>query len=86
VYVSFSLRKRIGVRNWRRLHWLTYAVFATATTHGIFAGTDSAAPWMRDIYLGAIGAVILATAWRGLARPAAAAPRKREPRTSEPPA
>ena len=39
VYVSFSLRRRIGTRAWRRLHWLTYAVFALATVHGLAAGS-----------------------------------------------
>lgn len=82
VYASFSLRKRIGTRIWRRLHWLTYAVFAAATTHGVFAGTDSGTPWMRNLYLGSLGAVVFATAWRALAPPARAAPRTREPRTS----
>jgi DMSO/TMAO reductase YedYZ heme-binding membrane subunit len=43
VYVSFSLRKRIGTQNWRRLHWATYLIFALATAHGLLAGTDSAA-------------------------------------------
>ena len=28
VYVSFALRRWIGARNWRRLHWATYAIFA----------------------------------------------------------
>ena len=41
VYASFSLRKRIGARNWRRLHWATYLIFALATVHGLTAGTDS---------------------------------------------
>ena len=67
VYVSFALRKRIGTRNWRRLHWATYAIFAGATVHGIAAGTDSSQPWARAIYLGALGAVAFATAWRTLA-------------------
>ena len=40
IYVSFSLRRRIGVRNWRRLHYLTFAVFGAATVHGLAAGTD----------------------------------------------
>ena len=35
VYLSFSLRRHIRVRNWRRLHWATYAVFVLATAHGI---------------------------------------------------
>jgi len=69
VYVSFSMRKRIGVRNWRRLHWLTYGIFLGATVHGLLAGSDSGAQWARTLYLAAIGSVALATAWRGLARP-----------------
>jgi branched-subunit amino acid transport protein len=67
IVVSFSLRRRIGIRNWRRLHWLTYAVFAAATVHGIAAGTDSARGWAIDLYLAAIASVVFATAWRALA-------------------
>jgi sulfoxide reductase heme-binding subunit YedZ len=68
IYASFSLRKRIGTRNWRRLHYATYLVFISATIHGFAAGTDSTQPWARDLYLGAIGAVAFATAWRALNR------------------
>jgi methionine sulfoxide reductase heme-binding subunit len=73
VYASFSLRRRIGQRNWRRLHWATYATFAAATVHGLMAGTDSSASWALGLYLGAVGAVVAATAWRALipARPPA---------------
>ncbi len=67
VTASFWLRKRIGVRTWRRLHWLTYGVFALATAHGVAAGTDTGRPWARDLYVGALGAVVLATVWRALA-------------------
>jgi methionine sulfoxide reductase heme-binding subunit len=74
IYVSFSLRKRIGVRNWRRLHWATYLVFLMGTLHGLTAGTDSTQPWARSLYLGAVGAVAFATAWRALTRPARPAP------------
>ena len=66
VYVSFALRRRIGQRNWRRLHWATYATFLAATAHGLLAGSDSAAPWALALYLGAVGAVVFATAWRAL--------------------
>lgn len=69
VVASFPLRRRIGARAWRRLHWGSYAVFVLATVHGLAAGTDSAQPWAFDLYLGAIGAVACATAWRALARP-----------------
>ncbi|MCZ7589902.1 MAG: ferric reductase-like transmembrane domain-containing protein [Gaiella sp.] len=69
VYVSFPLRKRIGARNWRRLHWLTYAVFALATAHGLAAGTDSGTTWALALYGAATGAVLGATAWRILVPP-----------------
>lgn len=69
VAVSFPLRRHIGQRTWRRLHWTTYVIFALATAHGLFAGSDSARPWARDIYLGALGALVFATAWRALYRP-----------------
>lgn len=69
VVLSFSLRRRIGVRNWRRLHWATYLVFLAATVHGVASGTDTAQSWAHGLYLGAVGAVVFATAWRALARP-----------------
>jgi sulfoxide reductase heme-binding subunit YedZ len=77
VYASFSLRRRIGTRNWRRLHWATYAIFAAATVHGIAAGTDTPQPWAFSLYLSAIGLVAAATAWRALMPPVAAASRVR---------
>lgn len=76
IVVSFSLRRRIGLRNWRRLHWLTYVAFAAATVHGLAAGTDSSRPWAIDLYLGAVGAVVFATAWRALARPTRVLPER----------
>jgi sulfoxide reductase heme-binding subunit YedZ len=66
VYLSFGLRKRIGVRNWRRLHYVTYAIFAAATLHGLAAGTDTSQRWAVWLYAGAVGAVVAATAWRAL--------------------
>lgn len=70
VVVSFSLRRLTGQRAWRLLHWSTYAIFGLATAHGLLAGSDSARPWAADVYLGAAGAVVFATAWRAFYRPA----------------
>ena len=77
VYASFSQRKRIGARNWRRLHWATYGIFATATMHGLATGSDSTRPWDFGVYLLAVGSVAAATSWRFLVKP------KRRPRRSE---
>jgi sulfoxide reductase heme-binding subunit YedZ len=76
IYVSFLLRRRIGARNWRRLHWSTYLVFLLATLHGFASGTDSTQPWAHDLYLGAAGAVAFATAWRALGRPTRTPPER----------
>jgi methionine sulfoxide reductase heme-binding subunit len=70
VYASFSVRKRLGTKNWRRLHWATYGIFAAATVHGIAAGTDATAPWVFGLYVGAVASVASATTWRALAAPA----------------
>jgi sulfoxide reductase heme-binding subunit YedZ len=66
VYSSFAVRRFIGGRAWRRLHWLTYAVFALATAHGLAAGTDSGGPWVLAVYGAATGAVLGAVGWRAL--------------------
>jgi sulfoxide reductase heme-binding subunit YedZ len=69
VYASFSLRRRIGNRAWRRLHWLAYLVFALATCHGLAAGSDSDRAWALALYGAATGAVAAAAAWRALLPP-----------------
>jgi methionine sulfoxide reductase heme-binding subunit len=74
VAVSFPLKKRIGGKNWRRLHWATYSIFVFSTAHGLAAGTDSGEGWAMRIYLGAVGAVAFATAWRAFARSIPATP------------
>jgi sulfoxide reductase heme-binding subunit YedZ len=70
VAASSGLRRRIGFRAWRRLHWLTYAVFGAASAHGIMAGPDSSRPAMVWFYVVAIAAVAGATSWRAMAAPA----------------
>lgn len=66
VYASYSMRRRIGFKNWRRLHWATYALFAGATVHGLLSGSDSGRLWAQAIYLGAITAIAAAATLRFL--------------------
>jgi predicted ferric reductase len=40
VTLSFSLRKRIGQKLWKLLHYTSYAAFGLITAHGLLAGTD----------------------------------------------
>jgi len=77
VYASFSQRKRIGAKNWRRLHWATYGIFAAATVHGLAAGADSPRLWALTLYAAAVGAVALASTWRVLVPPTPVRARRR---------
>ena len=72
VYGSFWLRSHLGQRGWRAVHFLSFPAFGLITLHGLFAGTDSAAPWLRAIYLTAILLVGMLTVVRLLGRTGAA--------------
>jgi len=72
--VSFPLRRRIGTRTWRAIHFISFAVFALALGHGFFSGTDSLDGWARGMYLFTGGSVLFLTIYRALVRQAA--PRK----------
>lgn len=70
---SFYVRARIGYGMWRVVHYASFAAFALALVHGLFAGTDSPTVWMRWSYwFAATGAsyliiyrlLRLATGWR----------------------
>jgi sulfoxide reductase heme-binding subunit YedZ len=79
VAVSNVLRKRIGHARWRRVHYLTFGVWIAATAHGIGAGTDASAGWLRILYLVSIGWVAIALTWRvgrGAVTPARAPARR----------
>jgi methionine sulfoxide reductase heme-binding subunit len=76
--VSFPLRRFIGTKSWRRLHWAAYLTFGLATVHGIAAGSDSPRSWALGAYLAAVGAVAAATAWRALVPPSPTRTRRAE--------
>jgi methionine sulfoxide reductase heme-binding subunit len=51
VLVSSWVRKRLGTVWWRRLHLLAVPMFTLTLLHGLFAGSDSARPWMFAMYV-----------------------------------
>jgi predicted ferric reductase len=55
---SFAVKRMIGQRTWRVLHWLTFPLYGMALLHGLGAGTDSRMPWAGALYL-ATGAVVV---------------------------
>jgi Ferric reductase like transmembrane component len=50
VWISTLMRRRIGFRWWKRLHFAAFAVYAAATLHGLATGTDTRTAWGTSIY------------------------------------
>jgi sulfoxide reductase heme-binding subunit YedZ len=49
--LSFYIRRRIGVKLWRRLHRATVLVWALGVVHTLGAGSDAATQWLRGFVL-----------------------------------
>ena len=47
--ITSLLRRRIGVRAWRTVHWTAYACWPIAMIHGLGMGTDSGQRWMLGL-------------------------------------
>jgi len=77
--ITNRYRKRMSYRFWRRAHYLNFAIWGLALSHGIAVGTDRAAPWALALYIGAAATVTGLIAWRtsGGLRPPAATPLER---------
>ena len=62
--ITNRYRTRLPYRLWRRAHYLNFAVWAAASLHGMFAGTDRSTTWLALLYaisVGSVGAILL---WR----------------------
>ncbi len=57
VHASFAWRRHLGAKTWRRLHYLSFFLFAAALLHGVLAGSDSGALGMQALYVSSVTAV-----------------------------
>jgi methionine sulfoxide reductase heme-binding subunit len=62
VGVTNLLKRELPYRFWRRVHYLTLAVWAFASVHGVLAGSDRGDPWFAGVVGAAVTSVALA-AW-----------------------
>jgi methionine sulfoxide reductase heme-binding subunit len=69
IVVTSLLRRYIGARVWRGIHWLAYASWPVAVLHGIGTGTDNTSLWMLVIDGVCVAAVGGALVWRLVAAP-----------------
>jgi predicted ferric reductase len=64
VHGSFAMRKRLGPKTWRRLHFVSFGVYTAALLHGLLAGTDTTQAGVQALYLASGAAVMLLVAVR----------------------
>jgi predicted ferric reductase len=64
VTASFYVRRRIGQRAWRVLHYVTFLAFVFTTAHGVMSGTDTSAAWAWWVYVVTTTVVVFLTAYR----------------------
>ncbi|HEU4481276.1 MAG TPA: hypothetical protein VFS18_05275 [Actinomycetota bacterium] len=73
---SFYVRKKIGPRNWRRIHYLSPIMFVAMTMHGLMAGTDSQNTAALALYSAGGGSALALTGYRIVVGMAAARKKK----------
>jgi methionine sulfoxide reductase heme-binding subunit len=49
---SFYVKRWIGQKLWRSIHFASFGVFVSSLVHGMWAGTDTGSPFMIGLYLG----------------------------------
>jgi predicted ferric reductase len=69
VVLSFYVRKTIGTKTWRALHFVSFMSFILALIHGVSSGTDTATLWAMRLYWFAGGSLLFLTLYRVLVNP-----------------
>jgi methionine sulfoxide reductase heme-binding subunit len=64
ILISSLLRRRVGARLWRIIHWGTWAMWPLALTHALGSGTDSTHGWGLAICVVCLSTVGSALLWR----------------------
>jgi methionine sulfoxide reductase heme-binding subunit len=62
--VTSLLRRHLGLRVWRGVHWVAYLSWPLALAHSLGVGSDSGTVWMRAIAGVCVGLVVAAVVWR----------------------
>ena len=63
VTVTFYIRSRIGTQAFRSIHVISLLGYLGATLHGLYAGTDSALPVTKLLYIGTLLVIVFLTVY-----------------------
>jgi len=66
VAITSLLRRRLGYRSWRAVHWLAYASWPVAVFHDLGTGSDIKQGWMLAITVACVAVVVAAAVVRVL--------------------
>jgi predicted ferric reductase len=58
VALSFYVRRNIGQKTWRAIHYLSFILYLMGLVHGLFAGTDSTTTWAHWYYWVSAGSLL----------------------------
>lgn len=64
--LSFYVRKQIGQKTWRSLHYISFLTYIIALVHGIASGTDTSLPWAQNYYWFSAGSLLFLLVYRVL--------------------
>jgi sulfoxide reductase heme-binding subunit YedZ len=64
VTITSLMRRRVGHRTWRAVHWLSYASWPVALLHGFGTGSDVKDAWLMGLSLVCLAVVVLAVIGR----------------------
>jgi sulfoxide reductase heme-binding subunit YedZ len=74
VTITSLMRRRIGFRSWRGVHWLAYAAWPVALLHGLGTGSDVKSGWLQVLSAACLVVVLVAvlvrvgSSWQGTPR------------------
>jgi predicted ferric reductase len=66
IAITFYIRKIIGKKTWRVLHYASFICFLAALIHGLTSGTDTSTLWATDFYWFTGGSLLFLTVYRVL--------------------
>jgi predicted ferric reductase len=64
IALTFYIRKAIGKKTWRAIHYASFACYLAALVHGLKSGTDAGAIWAQDFYWITGGALLFLLVYR----------------------
>lgn len=61
---SFYVRRKIGAKVWRSIHYASYFTYLAVLLHAILGGTDAGLPWVQWLYWVSGGLLLFLTVYR----------------------